>query len=650
MITKDSDYLNNKLRQLKTQVLSKQQIDVPTISNPSQQIYSQKYISTVDQKGSAFIDSKPQVKFYTPSQTDNIHSYQPTTLKQTFDVPNYANPQLSSTIGPSVFIDAKRPLSNQVIDGLRANEISFGGNRQQYANNGVSVVLNDGKSSFANMEPKVRTVHASNSKSFVNQEPTYDFIKTDQSFGMSYIKPDFQVNQQSTYRPGPQVIKQSEYAPVRVNSVNPSNLDRSYVQQPIPDAEFLKNLKDSSFPEKYEGKLASELQQKLSTQMEKNNRLGDEIMNLRRAAEQEKQRLVQMDEQYKEEYKHAKITEADTLNAINNLDQHHNEIHQTLSTEDQKNGHMKGNYDKIQAENEMLRGELKKLGEMTSEKILDLENNINSVARIKDLEVESFSMEKEKLANTAEFVIEQMKVHYNDRSSKIEEQLRKLGMERDKLASDLKAVTDEIKMYNVNADQKINTVMNNVIQEEQEKHQIEVRDIEAKIRFEEDEIGKINRKNQELINKFHIMERDGKNRLMSKKNENTRLKEDFNNFEQNLNKMILQLVNLNKEYDKKKEMLDMMKDDHDDFQNKSQMADQRVQDEIHNIHDGHEEQIRELDREYLMARDREQKLLQAIRDENDRLFDSQKKHAEIIDEIQTGFNQTLQNQFSRVTK
>ena len=229
MITKDSDYLNNKLRQLKTQVLSKQHVDVPTISSPGQQIYSQKYISTVDQKGSAFIDSKPQVKFYTPSQTDNVYNYQPTVLKQTYDAPNYNNPQFSSTVGPSVFIDAKRPLSNQIIDGLRANEISFGGNRQQISNNGVSVILNDGKSSFANMEPKVRTVHASNSKSFVNNDQAYEFIKTDQSFGMSYIKPDYQINQQSTYRPGPSILKQSEYNPIRVNSVNPSNIDRSYV-------------------------------------------------------------------------------------------------------------------------------------------------------------------------------------------------------------------------------------------------------------------------------------------------------------------------------------------------------------------------------------------------------------------------------------
>lgn len=36
---------------------------------------------------------------------------------------------------------------------------------------------------------------------------------------------------------------------------------------------------------------------------------------------------------------------------------------------------------------------------MTSEKILDLENNINSITRMRDLEIDNFEMEKEKILN-----------------------------------------------------------------------------------------------------------------------------------------------------------------------------------------------------------------------------------------------------------
>lgn len=45
----------------------------------------------------------------------------------------------------------------------------------------------------------------------------------------------------------------------------------------------------------------------------------------------------------------------------------------------------------------MLKNELKRLGNRTSEKILECENNINSVGRMKEFHKENFLMEKEKL-------------------------------------------------------------------------------------------------------------------------------------------------------------------------------------------------------------------------------------------------------------
>ena len=60
----------------------------------------------------------------------------------------------------------------------------------------------------------------------------------------------------------------------------------------------------------------------------------------------------------------------------------------------------------IKRENELLKNELKRLGEVTSEKILDLENNINSIGRMKEFQKENYQMEKEKIVNSSEFVIE----------------------------------------------------------------------------------------------------------------------------------------------------------------------------------------------------------------------------------------------------
>jgi len=77
----------------------------------------------------------------------------------------------------------------------------------------------------------------------------------------------------------------------------------------------------------------------------------------------------------------------------------------------------------------MLKNELKRLGEMTSEKILDTENGINSIARMKEFENDNFEMEKEKVSNTREFVIEQMKAHFTERSAKIDGQAKHIQLE-----------------------------------------------------------------------------------------------------------------------------------------------------------------------------------------------------------------------------
>lgn len=93
---------------------------------------------------------------------------------------------------------------------------------------------------------------------------------------------------------------------------------------------------------------------------------------------------------------------------------------------------MKKEFERAKHENEILKNELKRLGEMTSEKILDLENNINSIARMKDFENDNFEMEKEKIGNTSEFVVEQMKAHFAEKAQKIDENSKKIQIEQQK--------------------------------------------------------------------------------------------------------------------------------------------------------------------------------------------------------------------------
>jgi hypothetical protein len=551
-------------------------------------------------------------------------------------------------VTPSLNQEQRRPNSTQILEGFRQSENTFSNFRVQQPKPNAPVQMQDSKI-IHDLEPKFRTVYASNVKQAPAQpEPFPDYKRSEISYGGNGAYDFVQPNSHYNMRESPNFVKNSDMNYLKITTMPPSVYQPNYNPPTQPETDILKSINNQTFLDKHEGRLLQEIQQKMSLQIDKNTKTGEDIMNLRRVLEIEKQRLHHLDEQLKNEYKHIKINENETISNVQHLDDNLNETNQRSKSEDDKHNKMQSDLERIQVENDMLRGELKRLGEITSEKILDLENNINSVARMKEFENENFMMEKEKVSNSAEFVIEQMKVHFNERNSKIEEQMRKYQLEKDKLNMDLRVVTEELKMFNFNADQKINNTMNIIIQEEQEKHQAEVKEIEAKLRIEEEEIARITRRNQDLINKLQSVEREGKNRIMSKKNENTRLKEDLNNFEQAYNKLLIQVSNENREYEKKKEAIEILKEDHDDVQNKSHMLDQRYDEEMQNIQAGHEENLSELEREYSIQREKEQRLLQAIRDENDRIFDLQKRHAEIIDEIQKGFHSTFQTQFGKV--
>lgn len=659
MISKDSDYLNNKLRQLKTSVLNKQQLESSDLPKHEHFPQSQKFISTINQRENAYDEQRSQGRsIYMSPQVQNSQSYHigPTVIAHQYDRQSYLAPQMQTNgnMTPSLNSDQKRPMSTQVIDNLKQTDTTFANLRGNPVTNGSTIHINDSRI-INTMDPKVKTVYASNSKSFINNANDLysDYKRSEINSGPVYHTNDLQnANTHYTIKETPNFIRQSEISPMKMNSHLPTQTvyRPNYGQTVQPDSDVLKSINNQSFLEKHEHKILNEMQQKLANQIDKNNKIGEDIMNLRRVFETERQKLAHLDEQLRDEYKHIKINENEAINSTQNLDHNLSELHQKSKFEDERHNKMQSDLERIQAENEMLRGELKRLGEITSEKILDLENNINSVARMKEFENENFMMEKEKVSNSADFVIEQMKVHFNERNSKIEEQMRKLQLDKDKLSTELRAVTEDIKMFNFNADQKINNSMNIIIQEEQEKHQFEVKEIESKIRVEEEELARINRRNQDLINKFQTVEREGKNRIMAKKNENTRLKEDLSNFEQNYNKLLIQVSNENRDYEKKKETIEVLKEDYEDVQNKSQMLDQRYDEEMHNIQVGHEENLSELERDYNIQKDKEQRLLQLIREENDKIFELQKKHSELIDDIQRGFNSTFQNQFGKMQK
>lgn len=656
MITKDSDYLNNKLRQLKTSVLNKgPQYEIGEVSRVSNYPASQKYVPTYDEKNVLYSNYKPPGKVTFQGPTDsNLFQYNagasagPQGVDRNLD----QGFKMKGSASPNLGYEAKRPNSTQIIETLKYSDGGFNGVRgypglttnnvtatTHGANANPSVIINP-------MEPRVKTVHAQNSRSFVQPDDVFGIKQSQFQIQPPTLGTEYSFRGQPTAAFGSQG---GSGIPANLRTTTMTHTQAFYPERTVmadmADPQIFQNLNITGISEKNENKMINEMQQKLAAQIDKNGRLGEEIMAQRRLLESERGRLMQLDQQLREEYKHAKISEAETANAAISHENKLAELTAKIHEDDDRYGKMRADLEKIQVENEMLRGELKRLGEITSEKILDLENNINSVARMKDFENENFAMEKDKVGNSADFVIEQMKVHFNERSGKIEDQMRQIQMDKDKLGSDLKGITDELRQYNFNADQRINSIMNAVIQEEQDKHQTEMKDIEGKVRLEEEEIARLNRRTQDLINKLQTTEREGKNRLMAKKNENTRLKEDLSNFEQNYNKLLIQVSNENREYEKRKEMVDLLKEDFEEVHNKSQMLDQRYEEEMHNIQAGHEESLQDLERDYAGLREKEQRLQQMIREENERIYALQKKHSDLIDQVQRSFNDTLHNQF-----
>ena len=623
MISKDSDYLGNKLKQLKSQAFNRKTGQLDSNPNPSYHAFtSDRFMPSVEDKTRGFTESTRVI----PNLQTN-YQQQPINTSQYVSSERQIPAFMSQT--PPIIIDPKQSMSTQIVGGLRNTEVSFGPPKSSPISQ--QIIRDQLRTDVLNNDPKVKTVISSNS-GFQPEQVTR--IPRD---------PFYTNSTQPVIQTGHVTFAQQDLPYVRSsNGVAFSDQLDSH-----PDASLSKFPDSKSFMEKHEGKIANELQQKVLSQFEKNNRLGEEIMHLRRQVETETQRINQMEANFGEEFRHSRRIQSETIDTTQMMESDLQTLTENIKGESNKLVGIGNDFDKIRAENEMLRGELKKLGEITSEKILELENNINSVARIRDLEIESFAMEKEKLGNTAEFVIEQMKVHFHESSAKIEEQTGKLQMEKDRLTSELRKVTEEIKAYNASADMKINNVMNQVIQEEQDKHNSEVKEIEAKIRAEEDDIAKVNKRNQDLIGRLQNSEKDGKNRLMAKKAENTRLKEDFNRVEQGLNKLILNLTNETKEYDKKREAIEILKEDHDDLHNRSMAADQRLTEEITSIQESHDEQIKELERDLYNAKEREQRLMQAIEEEGRQLFELQKKHQSTLDDIQRGFNATLNTHFNR---
>lgn len=584
MISKDSNYINAKLKELKQSVLSKQ-------------------------------------NHYENPNTYKIPSKSPIYTPRTPEIPQ--NPS------PNEYYKTQQTPTRKSYQ--KNNILTFGTNKTQQAPEYSQKYQNSPR---YQPQPEPRVLHAQNSKSAFKQtylnKSKYDNQQQRSAFKSKYDRPSY------------------EPSNIRVKS---SNFQIENYGNDFDEPEILRNVMEKSFQEgKHEKNMVRGLNERLEEEGRENGRLFGDIENLNRRLDSERQALAKMDLVCKEELKINKEKESEVLVDLEKLEIHNQEIEQNLEKENNRNFEQKTDFEKIERENVMLKNELKKIMELTGEKILEIENNINSLGRMKEFEKDNYEMEKEKFTSSSEFVIEQMRAQFIERSHQIEENTQKTKIDRDKIQSQLRVLAEELRAFNTNADHKIKNIMNTIINEEENKQKVEIRDLEDKIRVEEDQIKQIMKENQEKLQYIQTSERDIKSRVIGKRNENIRLKEEFSILEQQYNKILLQLNNVEKENEKKNFMISRLEEEKESIEEKSNMLKGNYNKELEILEEQQIEDVGEIENAFEKMLRVEKELINEIRDKSGDIIDLQKRQSDIIEQYQSKLNQTLSNFDNNVKK
>lgn len=158
----------------------------------------------------------------------------------------------------------------------------------------------------------------------------------------------------------------------------------------------------------------------------------------------------------------------------------------------------------LESENDLLRNELKNLANLTKTKILDLENNINGIHMLKENEVENFDMEKQKLQNNRDFLGEQMKAQFTERSQKLEQMVSTIQTEKEQIAIQVKAVQEELRNFKFAADNKIQSTLSEIVTKEQQEHSKQLAEAESQLDSIEEELRGIQSKIQDQIQRYQV--------------------------------------------------------------------------------------------------------------------------------------------------
>lgn len=278
-----------------------------------------------------------------------------------------------------------------------------------------------------------------------------------------------------------------------------------------------------AYGDRHSERLGGELAARLRAESELNARGLHELETLRRRLEQASRSTGGLESSLKADLQQARGRQEEALRGYQDLEEQAEAEGLRGRELGARQGEQRERLAGLRGANEQLRGELKRLGERTAQRILELESGINQLQRLRRFEEENYAMERDKLASAADFAAEQMRVGFAERRQKTEEQLRSAALARTRLAQDAKLAEEELRAFAASAEGKLANQLSALEHEEQEEHRAELREADRKARTEAERTSALQQQLHALLLRLQESERQGKASIIAKRGEALRL-------------------------------------------------------------------------------------------------------------------------------
>lgn len=671
MLNREDDYLTSKLRQLKSSVLGNQPAPAPRpdksplrdssqlqgTPSPANQSLQYETLLQLPKVGGMLTLGSPDV--VPPAPRPILKKSQPGRLPPGIPIKLYGNTSMRMTLdeyetktqanNQRIFQqvignpEVRRPRSQEIIEDMRTSYMNrmapvvdrppefaapvFSGPPLDAHQKATTAAFPSFPSHVLSKSTEpIRSVHAKNPLNGLLTPNATSFYQSPDNSALGYDPRPRPEAPKSTQLGESTVASSTEKfgltlpiksVPVTTQYIS-TNSDPTHVRDPTNLLESI-NLQKQSASDAATLQFIEQTNRRIIDIINRNNQLVQDIADLKKQLAKEKEVTLTTNTQLQAELKHVMAAEDELVRHMNSVQgdlQAHSRRRIDIGGQSTE---LTQQYERLLHQNEVLRGDLKRMGELSASKILDLENGINSIARMRVLEVENHSMEKEKLTNHADFVCEQIRVQFNERSGDIDAEIELHGKQKARIDADLKSLQADLAGFNQTADQRINNEMTIAIQRETDRQERERQAIQNQVDEEEHAVRELNQLLEAGVQKMGRLEADARNRLGSKRADNLRLREQLQNDEAAYKRCLLQLTNERNNYERKGDEIYHAKEELQEVAGRVALLNSRLDAEVNGLTRDGQQQSKAMEEQILRLEERERELVRAITAEKERI-------------------------------